>query len=205
MLWPEINKSLNRIEYTDSGLPVSLDLVKSHARIATDIDDFDTVLITYVYAAEKMIEDAGLLIRNQTWRLTFQTLPHVMSGDFNVLPIHIHPVPVITSVKYRKTDRTQVSLTEDDQYRVYGTYDPILLGIDCGSSLITDVSDEMDAWEVEAAVSVDEVPEAAKCAIAVACAYWFRNPEAFANKQFDKSTNLAFDGLVNSLSRRIYS
>jgi hypothetical protein len=206
MLWHEIRSSLVRTGYdNEAALPVTLDFVKEHARIATDITDFDAILTAYIFAAEQLIEDAGKLLRDQTWRLTFQCLPHVMSDRKNLFPIHLYPSGVVTSLKYRQVDRTQITLTVDDDYTVYDSFDPVLVGVDCDSTAIVNVSDEIDAWEAIIDVTAPPVPPQAQAAIAVACAYWFRNPETFAVKQFDKSTNLAFDGLVNSLSRRLYS
>jgi len=206
MLWSDIKSSLIKTSYANaSALPVTLDFVKEHARIATDIEDYDALLTTYIYAAEQLIEDAGTLLRSQSWRLTFQDLPEIMSGDFNLVPIHLHPRPNVTEVRYRKVDRTEVVLTEDLDYRIYTSFDPVLLGVNCQSTNISNVSEEIDAWEVDISLTVADVPHNAALAIAVASAYWFRNPEAFATKQFDNSTSIAFDGLVNSLARRMYS
>lgn len=179
--------------------PVTTSEARKQAQVvATDDDD---LLGAMIAAAREMVEfHAQISLVTQTRRIRLDAWPCYPRADVIHLPYG--PVQSISSIEYLdQTDATQ-------------TFSSANYSLDSGRSCVfikRDVvlpvlSDERNAITITyvAGVAASAVPLAAKQAILMLVAHWYRNRETVVVGSINSQLEFAFQSLVQSLKRYRY-
>jgi uncharacterized phiE125 gp8 family phage protein len=127
----DIPKTFIRVSEPDYSTPLlPLDYVKDHARIPRDVTDEDANLLSWITAAERLIEDqAEVAFRTQTWRLKMLTTPN--DGPFclaGLESIRLEILPVRSvSVSYYDRNEDLVVLPSGEYELETDHVPPLLL------------------------------------------------------------------------------
>jgi uncharacterized phiE125 gp8 family phage protein len=177
-------------------LPVSLDDAKRHLRI--DFDQEDLLIRGLVETAAEWLEaTVGRTLITTSWTVVGETWP---CG--RLIELKFPPLISVTTVKYYDETNTLQTLASSKYLVAKDEFIPGMIELKSGETWPS-LSIRHDAVQIEyqagyGATSAD-VPAAARYAILLLVAHWYKNREAVLVGTISKEIDLAVASLVRTL------
>lgn len=220
MRFKQITHTLYRSEEpSPSETFVSLDFVKTHARLPADITDEDQLLLSYLRTAERLVEtQAEIALRNQEWTLRLECIPSnsaVMTATHTGVRLEIVPVRKIVSVAYWNHQDIETDLPIDAYQFVPEHTPPVVLlpndlNLNLSSKVALPIKIRFRCGWVETlgdgeVLVPPQPPEEARLAICELVAYWYRYREAAGSipGSLSQDTGRIFHDLIDAVSWKL--
>ena len=201
--WSSLLKQYEIFSDSSSTPIIPLAMVKLQSRVPVAITMEDSTLLSYVNAAEKLIESvAEITLRQKVMNLNLSDWPYDGS-DYSKIRVERPPLNSVVHIKYYDGDDAQQTLSST-LYEIWSETNPPIILIK--NEDLPDLSpDRTKVIEIQMSLGNDIVVHPnAVLAILELCAFWFQNREAFGRIPTGSAQGMVFQSLIDSLRWRVY-